>query len=143
MSLLEQSFAQHADGHTIRLIANIMRCYFWLGAHSEFPLLFKSILMIVAQVCPSERAHNRSCDHDDINRQLALLFIFLLYRPKRTPEATYHPHDHFLFGSGHHTCDTSTVLRISCEKLLHSSSFNHLNIVQTLLCDSILGIWAM
>ncbi|KAG8220858.1 hypothetical protein J3R82DRAFT_2352 [Butyriboletus roseoflavus] len=48
--------------HTIRLIANITRCFFWLGAHFEFALLLQSVLMIVAQ--------------------LALLFICLRHRPK-------------------------------------------------------------
>jgi hypothetical protein len=36
-----------------RLIANITRCFFWLGDHFETALLVQSLLMIVAQVRPS------------------------------------------------------------------------------------------
>lgn len=46
--------------HTIRLIANIIRCFFWLGARFEFALLLQSILMIVAQVRPIEPVHNET-----------------------------------------------------------------------------------
>ncbi|KAF8449129.1 hypothetical protein L210DRAFT_3389413 [Boletus edulis BED1] len=49
----------------ILLIANITRCFFWLGAGFEFALLLQSIFMIVAQ--------------------LALLFVCLHYRPRVTP----------------------------------------------------------
>lgn len=34
-----------------RLVANITRCFFWLGDHFEFALLIQSLLMIIAQVC--------------------------------------------------------------------------------------------
>lgn len=37
----------------LRLIANITRCFFWLGEHFELPLLAQSILMIFAQVSAS------------------------------------------------------------------------------------------
>ncbi|KAG9312891.1 hypothetical protein JVU11DRAFT_6324 [Chiua virens] len=50
------------DVCAILLIANIIRCFFWLGARFEFALLLQSILMIVTQ--------------------LALLFICLHYHPK-------------------------------------------------------------
>ncbi|KAN0088575.1 hypothetical protein V8E55_005632 [Tylopilus felleus] len=50
------------DVCAILLIANITRCFFWLGARFQFTLLLQSILMIVAQ--------------------LALLFICLRYHPK-------------------------------------------------------------
>ena len=33
-----------------RLLANITRCFFWLGARFEYPLLVQSVLMILAQV---------------------------------------------------------------------------------------------
>ncbi len=33
-----------------RLLANITRCFFWLGDHFELALLFQSLFMIVAQV---------------------------------------------------------------------------------------------
>ncbi|KAI0343146.1 hypothetical protein BDW22DRAFT_1239831 [Trametopsis cervina] len=50
-----------------RLLANITRCFFWLGKPFEFALLFQSLFMIVAQ--------------------LALLYICLLYRPRASPES--------------------------------------------------------
>ncbi|KLO17942.1 hypothetical protein SCHPADRAFT_845716 [Schizopora paradoxa] len=50
----------------VLLIANITRCFFWLGDRFEFALLIQSILMIFAQ--------------------LALLFICLYYRPRLSPE---------------------------------------------------------
>ncbi|KAI9461450.1 hypothetical protein HD554DRAFT_2129749 [Boletus coccyginus] len=58
------------DVCAILLIANITRCFFWLGARFEFALLLQSILMIIAQ--------------------LALLFICLRYRPK-TSSGSYAP----------------------------------------------------
>ncbi|KAF8661288.1 hypothetical protein AX16_001387 [Volvariella volvacea WC 439] len=54
------------DVCAILLIANITRCFFWLGNHFELALLIQSILMIVAQ--------------------LALLYICILYRPRTSPE---------------------------------------------------------
>ena len=33
-----------------RLVANITRCFFWLGEHFEFALLVQSLLMIICQV---------------------------------------------------------------------------------------------
>ncbi|EKM50393.1 uncharacterized protein PHACADRAFT_57362, partial [Phanerochaete carnosa HHB-10118-sp] len=50
------------DVCAILLLANITRCFFWLGNRFEFALLFQSLFMIVAQ--------------------LALLYICILYRPK-------------------------------------------------------------
>jgi len=38
------------DVCAILLIANITRCFFWLGDHFEIALLVQSILMIFAQV---------------------------------------------------------------------------------------------
>ncbi|KAF5336087.1 hypothetical protein D9611_006234 [Ephemerocybe angulata] len=55
------------DVCAILLIANITRCFFWLGEHFETALLVQSILMIAAQ--------------------LALLYICILYRPRLSPEA--------------------------------------------------------
>ncbi|KAJ3555515.1 hypothetical protein NM688_g2534 [Phlebia brevispora] len=55
------------DVCAILLLANITRCYFWLGNHFEFTLLLQSLFMIVAQ--------------------LALLYICILYRPKSSPES--------------------------------------------------------
>jgi len=55
------------DVCAILLIANITRCFFWLGKPFEFALLIQSILMILAQ--------------------LALLYICILYRPGLSPEA--------------------------------------------------------
>ncbi|KAF8920739.1 hypothetical protein CPB85DRAFT_506001 [Mucidula mucida] len=55
------------DVCAILLLANITRCFFWLGNHFELALLIQSILMIVAQ--------------------LALLYICILYRPKIAPES--------------------------------------------------------
>ncbi|GLB43442.1 putative PQ loop repeat [Lyophyllum shimeji] len=54
------------DVCAILLIANITRCFFWLGNHFEFALLVQSILMILAQ--------------------LALLYICILYRSRLNPE---------------------------------------------------------
>ncbi|KAI0080181.1 hypothetical protein K474DRAFT_1658175 [Panus rudis PR-1116 ss-1] len=55
------------DVCAILLLANITRCFFWLGNHFEFALLFQSLFMIVAQ--------------------LSLLYICILYRPKISPES--------------------------------------------------------
>ncbi|KAJ7090565.1 hypothetical protein C8R43DRAFT_1050233 [Mycena crocata] len=80
------------DVCAILLIANITRCFFWLGDHFEFALLFQSIFMILAQ--------------------LALLYICILYRPRISPEdlggssrpfsfwqwSTYAQHVEFLAG---------------------------------------------
>ncbi|KAF4611101.1 hypothetical protein D9613_006793 [Agrocybe pediades] len=54
------------DVCAILLIANITRCFFWLGNHFEIALLVQSVLMILAQ--------------------LALLYICILYRPHISPE---------------------------------------------------------
>jgi len=54
------------DVCAILLIANITRCFFWLGDHFELALLVQSILMIIAQ--------------------LALLYICVRYRPRVSPE---------------------------------------------------------
>ncbi|KJA25684.1 hypothetical protein HYPSUDRAFT_93564, partial [Hypholoma sublateritium FD-334 SS-4] len=54
------------DVCAILLIANITRCFFWLGNHFETTLLIQSILMILAQ--------------------LALLYICIIYRPRDSPE---------------------------------------------------------
>ncbi|KAJ7257884.1 hypothetical protein B0H12DRAFT_1110416 [Mycena haematopus] len=80
------------DVCAILLIANITRCFFWLGDHFERALLFQSIFMILAQ--------------------LALLYICILYRPRISPEnlggsfrpfsfwqwSTYTQHVEFLAG---------------------------------------------
>ncbi|KAH8093732.1 hypothetical protein BXZ70DRAFT_948955 [Cristinia sonorae] len=55
------------DVCAILLLANITRCFFWLGEHFEFALLFQSLFMIVAQ--------------------LALLYICVKYRPRTSPES--------------------------------------------------------
>jgi len=54
------------DVCAILLIANITRCFFWLGNRFEIALLIQSILMILAQ--------------------LALLYICIIYRPRTSPE---------------------------------------------------------
>ncbi|KAF8742503.1 hypothetical protein AX14_003905 [Amanita brunnescens Koide BX004] len=54
------------DVCAILLIANITRCFFWLGEHFELALLLQSIFMITAQ--------------------LALLYICILYRPSPSSE---------------------------------------------------------
>ncbi|KIY66726.1 hypothetical protein CYLTODRAFT_398244 [Cylindrobasidium torrendii FP15055 ss-10] len=54
------------DVCAILLLANITRCFFWLGNHFELALLIQSILMIIAQ--------------------LGLLYICILYRPRLAPE---------------------------------------------------------
>ncbi|KAK2465631.1 hypothetical protein APHAL10511_002175 [Amanita phalloides] len=54
------------DVCAILLVANITRCFFWLGNHFELALLFQSILMILAQ--------------------LSLLYICILYRPSSSVE---------------------------------------------------------
>ncbi|KAJ7050565.1 hypothetical protein C8F01DRAFT_1178832 [Mycena amicta] len=80
------------DVCAILLIANITRCFFWLGDRFEIALLVQSILMILAQ--------------------LALLYICILYRPRLSPEnvggssrlfsfwqwSTYTQHIEFLAG---------------------------------------------
>jgi len=50
----------------ILLVANITRCFFWLGERFEFALLMQSILMVLAQ--------------------LALLYICMKYAPQTSPE---------------------------------------------------------
>ncbi|KAF8998594.1 hypothetical protein BDQ17DRAFT_1283352 [Cyathus striatus] len=55
------------DVCAILLIANITRCFFWIGKHFEIPLLVQSALMILAQ--------------------LALLYICIRYRPRISPES--------------------------------------------------------
>jgi len=55
------------DVCAILLLANITRCFFWLGEHFEFALLFQSLFMIVAQ--------------------LILLHICVKYRPRTSPES--------------------------------------------------------
>ncbi|RDB20881.1 PQ-loop repeat-containing protein 1 [Hypsizygus marmoreus] len=54
------------DVCAILLLANITRCFFWLGNHFEFALLVQSILMILAQ--------------------LALLYICIEFRPRKSAE---------------------------------------------------------
>ncbi|KAL6300039.1 hypothetical protein BKA93DRAFT_803682 [Sparassis latifolia] len=54
------------DVCAILLLANITRCFFWLGNRFELALLIQSVLMILAQ--------------------LALLYICIRYRPKASPE---------------------------------------------------------
>lgn len=80
------------DVCAILLIANITRCFFWLGNRFEIALLIQSILMILAQ--------------------LALLYICIIYRPRNSPEnltssrrplsfwqwSTYTQHIEFLAG---------------------------------------------
>jgi len=80
------------DVCAILLIANITRCFFWLGDRFELALLFQSIFMILAQ--------------------LALLYICILYKPRTSPEnlggsarpfsfwqwSTYTQHVEFLAG---------------------------------------------
>jgi len=50
----------------VLLLANITRCFFWLGERFEFALLVQSLLMIMCQ--------------------LALLYICVLYRPRLSTE---------------------------------------------------------
>ncbi|KAL9713746.1 hypothetical protein Ac2012v2_003357 [Leucoagaricus gongylophorus] len=54
------------DVCAILLLANITRCFFWLGDRFEIALLIQSILMILAQ--------------------LGLLYICISFRPKQSPE---------------------------------------------------------
>ncbi|KZT09896.1 uncharacterized protein LAESUDRAFT_722046 [Laetiporus sulphureus 93-53] len=54
------------DVCAILLLANITRCFFWLGSRFEIPLLLQSLLMILAQ--------------------LALLYICIRYRPRTSSE---------------------------------------------------------
>jgi len=56
------------DVCAILLIANITRCFFWLGKHFEFALLLQSILMILGQ--------------------LILLYVCILYKPRHEPGHT-------------------------------------------------------
>ncbi|KAI0065619.1 hypothetical protein BV25DRAFT_1989268 [Artomyces pyxidatus] len=86
----------------VLLIANITRCFFWLGSQFEFALLLQSLLMILAQ--------------------LALLYICILYRPRISPESlgtstrplsfwqwpTYSQHIEFL--AGYIVCLTILIL---------------------------------
>ncbi|KAL1696548.1 hypothetical protein GGG16DRAFT_84960 [Schizophyllum commune] len=57
------------DVCAILLLANITRCFFWLGAPFELALLLQSVFMILAQ--------------------LALLYICILYRPALSPESLH------------------------------------------------------
>ncbi|KAI0272653.1 hypothetical protein BC834DRAFT_857734 [Gloeopeniophorella convolvens] len=86
----------------VLLLANITRCFFWLGERFDFALLMQSILMILAQ--------------------LALLYICIIYRPRLSPEnlgastrpmsfwqwTTYAQHIEFL--AGYIVCLTILVL---------------------------------
>ncbi|KAF9820896.1 hypothetical protein IEO21_01123 [Rhodonia placenta] len=54
------------DVCAILLLANITRCFFWLGSRFELALLLQSLFMILAQ--------------------LALLYICIKYRPSGSPE---------------------------------------------------------
>ncbi|KAI0731255.1 hypothetical protein C8Q76DRAFT_355563 [Earliella scabrosa] len=54
------------DVCAILLLANVTRCFFWLGNRFELALLVQSILMILAQ--------------------LALLYICIRFRPRLSPE---------------------------------------------------------
>ncbi|KAH7914635.1 hypothetical protein BJ138DRAFT_1177205 [Hygrophoropsis aurantiaca] len=65
------------DVCAILLIANITRCFFWLGNRFELALLVQSILMILAQ--------------------LALLYICIVYRPRTSPENFGASHRPFSF----------------------------------------------
>ncbi|KAH9946513.1 hypothetical protein B0H21DRAFT_402368 [Amylocystis lapponica] len=62
----EDSTGFSRDVCAILLLANITRCFFWLGNRFEFALLFQSLFMILAQ--------------------LALLYICIRYRPRLSPE---------------------------------------------------------
>jgi len=55
------------DVCAILLLANITRCFFWLGEHYEIALLLQSLFMITAQ--------------------LALLYICIAFKPKLSPES--------------------------------------------------------
>jgi len=55
------------DVCAVLLVANITRCFFWIGRHFELALLVQSVLMILAQ--------------------LGLLYICLRYRSATSPEA--------------------------------------------------------
>ncbi|KAI0265515.1 hypothetical protein BGY98DRAFT_1034957 [Russula aff. rugulosa BPL654] len=80
------------DVCAVLLLANITRCFFWLGERFEFALLLQSLLMILCQ--------------------LALLYVCVLYRPRSSPEnpgtytrplgfwqwSTYSQHIEFLAG---------------------------------------------
>ena len=68
-----------------RLIANITRCFFWLGKHFEFALLLQSILMILAQVCTNVYAFSPEKTDQSVT-QLVLLYICILYTPRLGPE---------------------------------------------------------
>ncbi|KAJ7623422.1 hypothetical protein FB45DRAFT_105121 [Roridomyces roridus] len=49
-----------------KLMANILRLFFWLGKHFEIALLLQSVFLILSQ--------------------LALLYICILYKPRVSPE---------------------------------------------------------
>ncbi|KAI9511534.1 hypothetical protein F5148DRAFT_1280643 [Russula earlei] len=80
------------DVCAVLLLANITRCFFWLGERFELALLVQSLLMVLCQ--------------------LALLYICVLYRPRLSPEnfgvssrplgfwqwTTYSQHIEFLAG---------------------------------------------
>ncbi|KAI0044508.1 hypothetical protein FA95DRAFT_1522716 [Auriscalpium vulgare] len=86
----------------VLLLANITRCFFWLGNQFEFALLMQSLFMIISQ--------------------LALLYICIYYRPRISPEnlgtstrplsfwqwPTYSQHIEFL--AGYIVCLTILVL---------------------------------
>ncbi|KAH9004646.1 hypothetical protein EDB86DRAFT_2884615 [Lactarius hatsudake] len=76
----------------VLLVANITRCFFWLGERFEFALLMQSLLMILGQ--------------------LVLLYFCVIYRPRLSPDnlgassrplsfwqwTTYSQHIEFLAG---------------------------------------------
>jgi hypothetical protein len=66
------------------LIANITRCFFWLGDQFETPLLLQSILMILAQVSSSP-CMTRSWKPIPQVFQLALLYICIRFKPYSGP----------------------------------------------------------
>ncbi|KAH9993681.1 hypothetical protein BJV74DRAFT_832497 [Russula compacta] len=93
VSIIKKKFTGFSrDICAVLLLANITRCFFWLGERFEFALLIQSLLMILCQ--------------------LALLYICVLYRSRLSPEnlgassrplgfwqwTTYSQHIEFLAG---------------------------------------------
>jgi hypothetical protein len=72
-----------------RLIANITRCFFWLGNRFEFALLLQSILMILAQVSVMIDPHPTLAIYH-LYDQLALLYICIRYWPRISVESITH-----------------------------------------------------
>lgn len=96
----------------ILLLANITRCFFWLGESFEFALLVQSLLMILAQVCMygCQRAYRVDPIHRSLHSSTSASFIALGSAQRTSEHHLAHSHS----GSGPHMAHTSSFLLAQC-----------------------------